>query len=80
MIIYYRYVCSFIQGMTNAWLLHNLLIPTLEVQPEKLRVRVNPRKGIIDVRAVFFASRDAEFCIPGARFVDTKQNKNACVS
>ena len=21
-------VCSFIQGMTNAWLLHNLLIPT----------------------------------------------------
>ena len=23
-------VCSFIQGMTNTWLLHNLLIPTLQ--------------------------------------------------
>ena len=30
-----------------------------EVQPEKLRVRGNPRKGIINVRTDFFASRDA---------------------
>ena len=35
-----------------------------EVQPEKLRVRGNPRKGIISVRAGFYASKDAEFCVP----------------
>ena len=35
-----------------------------EVQPEKLRVRENPRKAIISVRAGFYASRDAEFCVP----------------
>ena len=35
-----------------------------EVQPEKLRVRGNPRKGIISVRTGFFASRDAESCVP----------------
>ena len=29
---------------------------------EKLRVRGNPRKGIISVRTDFFTSRDAEFC------------------
>ena len=62
--------CSFIQGMTNAWLLHNLLINTdtlgdfTEVQPEKLRVRRNPRKGIISVWTGFYASRDAGFCVP----------------
>ena len=43
-------VCSFIQGMSNAWLLNNLLIPTLlvdftEVQPENLRVRGNLQTG-----------------------------------
>ena len=37
---------------------------SLGVQPEKLRVRRNPRKGIISVRAGFYASRDAEFCVP----------------
>ena len=60
--------CSFIQGMTTAWLFHNLLIPTLkvitEIQPEKLRVRGNPRKGIISVRTGFYASLDAGFCVP----------------
>ena len=35
-----------------------------DVQPEKLRVCGNPRKGIISVRAGFYASRDAEFCVP----------------
>ena len=35
-----------------------------EVQPEKLRVGGNPRKGIISVRTEFYASRDAGFCIP----------------
>ena len=35
-----------------------------DVQPEKFRVRGNPRKGIISVRAGFYASRDAEFCVP----------------
>ena len=33
-----------------------------DVQPEKLRG--NPRKGIISVRAGFYTSRDAEFCVP----------------
>ena len=56
--------CSFIQGMTSAWLLHNMLIPTVEVQPEKLRVPGNPRKGIISVWAGFYASRDTEFSVP----------------
>ena len=53
-------LCSFIKGMTNVWLLHNLLILTLytvrdftEVQPEKLCVRRNPWKGIINIRTVF---------------------------
>ena len=35
-----------------------------EVQPEKLRVCGNPRKGIINVQTDFFASRDAESCVP----------------
>ena len=35
-----------------------------EVQPEKLRVRGNPSKGIISIRTNFFASRDAKFCVP----------------
>ena len=35
-----------------------------EVQPEKLRVRRNPQNGIISVRVGFYASRDAEFCVP----------------
>ena len=35
-----------------------------EVQPEKLCVRGNPRKGIISVQAGFYTSRDAEFCVP----------------
>ena len=35
-----------------------------EVQPEKLRVHGNPRKGIISVWARFYASRKAEFCVP----------------
>ena len=35
-----------------------------EVQPEKLSVRGNPRKGIISVRTGFYASRDPRFCVP----------------
>ena len=35
-----------------------------EFQPEKLRVRGNPWKGIISVRTGFYASRDAGFCVP----------------
>ena len=35
-----------------------------EVQPEKLGVSGNPRKGIISVGAGFYMSRDTEFCIP----------------
>ena len=34
-----------------------------DVQPEKLRLRGNPRRGIISVQARFYASRDAEFCV-----------------
>ena len=61
--------CSFIQGMTNALLLHNLLIQTLweilqKSSRKKLRVRGNPRKGVISVRTGIYASRDAGFCVP----------------
>ena len=35
-----------------------------EVQPEKVRDRWNPLKGIISVRIGVSASRDAEFCVP----------------
>ena len=35
-----------------------------EVQPEKFRVRGNPRKGIISIGTEFYASRDAGFCVP----------------
>ena len=35
-----------------------------EDQLEKLRVHGNTRKGINSIRTGFFASRDAEFCIP----------------
>ena len=44
-----------------------------EVQPEKIRVRGNPRKGIISVRTMFFAYRDAEFC--EIHKYETKQNR-----
>ena len=59
-------VCSLIQGMTIQLVNTDTLGDFTEVQPEKLCVRGNPRKGIIS--------------IPGARFVNTKQNKTACVS
>ena len=42
----------------------DLLGDFTEIQPEKLRVRGNPRKGIISVRTGFYASRDAECCVP----------------
>ena len=61
--------CSFIQGMTKAWLLHNLLILTIyeilqESSRKKFRIRRNPRKGIISVQTGFYASRDTGFCVP----------------
>ena len=59
-------VCSLIQGMTIQLVNTDTLGDFTEVQTEKLRVRGNPRKGIIS--------------IPGAIFVNTKQNKTACVS
>ena len=59
-------LCGFIKGMTNAWLTPDtdILGGFTEVQQEKLSVHGNPRKGIISVRADFFAFRDAEFCVP----------------
>ena len=54
-------VCSFIQSMTNVWLLHNLLIATLseilqKSSRKKIRVRGNLWKKIISVRTGFLRS------------------------
>ena len=54
--------CSFIQGMTNGYFKlvnTDTLGDFTEVQPEKVRVRGNPRKGIISIRTGFYAYRDA---------------------
>ena len=56
--------CSLIQGMTSQLVNSDTLGDFTEVQPEKLRIRGNPRKGIISVRTGFYASLDAGFCVP----------------
>ena len=55
--------CSFILA-TSQLVNTDSLGDFTEVKPEKLRIRGNPQKGIISVRAGLDASRDAEFCVP----------------
>ena len=59
--------CSFIrydQRVATSQLVNSHTLDFTEVQPEKVRVRGNPRKGIISVRTGFYASREAGFCVP----------------
>ena len=57
-------LCSFIKGMTNAWLIHNLLIQHFRRFHGSPARKITHRKETFSIQTDFFASRDAEFGVP----------------